>query len=480
MNFKRYISSIFSPVIAIVAVMLALAVTSCIEDGYTSSPSDRPTFSTDTLDLGTVITTDVSNTRRFTVRNPHSKGLLISDISLEGANAGYFRLNVDGFSGERFSNVEIRANDSIYVLVSCTLPENKVDVPVDLDANIRFTTNGGTERVVVRATGQDVTRLNAVTISENTTLSATKPYQVFDSLVVAENATLTLPAGARLMFHDKAYMRVYGTLIAEGTKDKPVELRGDRTGDVISGITFDLMAGQWYGLDLMPSSKGNRLTHTILRNTVQGVIALDTDLELVNSRLRNSQYRALTAIGSDITAVGCEFAEAPYGTVNLTGGVSSFDHCTFPNYYLFSAIYEPAVVVSHLNAESADPDYDGDYTRATFSNSIIYGLGSDIKPGNLDGTDVYVYNCLLKSNGSDDDHFVDCVWDKDPLYYTVREDYIFDYRIKPESPAIGAGNAKLSRHPAAATDAYGLKRGSAPDLGAYVFDPSLAEPGKNM
>lgn len=480
MNFNKYFSSFFSPVTAIVAVFLALATASCIEDGFTSSPANRPTFSTDTLDLGTVITTDVSNTRRFTVRNPHSKGLIISDISLEGANAGYFRLNVDGFSGERFSNVEIRANDSIYVLVSCTLPENKVDAPVNIDANIRFTTNGGTEHVVIRATGQDVNRLNALTVRESTTFSATKPYQVFDSLIVAEGATLTLPAGARLMFHDKAYMRVYGTLIANGSIDKPVELRGDRTGDVISGITFDLMAGQWYGLDFMPSSKGNKLTHTVVRNTVQGVIADGTDLELVNSRLRNSQYRALTAIGSDITAVGCEFAEAPYGTVSLTGGTSTFDHCTFPNYYLFSAVYEPAITLSHLNADNAEPDFEGSYTRAEFTNSIIYGLGNDIRPGNLDNTDVYLRNCLLKSEGTNDDHFIDCIWGKDPLYYTVREEYVFDYRLKPESPAIGAGNRSLSRHPAAATDPYGLTRGQSPDLGAYVFDQTLTEQGKNL
>ena len=451
-----------------VAVALSVCLASCIEDGYTSSPNDRPTFSTDTLDLGTVITTDVSTTHRFTVRNPNSKGLIISDIRVDGPHADCFRLNVDGFSGKTFNNVEIRANDSIYVLVSCTLPLNDSAAPVDMSADICFTTNGVVDKVTLRATGQDVNRLYAKKVETDEVFDDGRPYQIFDSLVVAPGATLTLPAGTRLMFHDKAYMRVYGNLVSEGTPLANVEMRGDRTGDVITGITFDLMAGQWYGLEFMPGSTG-RLSHTTVRNMVEGVIAQDAVLELINSRLRNSQYRALTAVGTDVTAVGCEFAEAAYGTVFVMGGESVFDQCTFPNYYLFSAIMEPALTFAHLNAESAVDGYEGEYTRATVTNSILYGLGSDITPGNLDGTQVYLYNCLLKSNGSDDEHFVNCLWDSDPLYYTIREDYIFDYRLKPESPAIGAGNAIYNTHPAATTDAYGNSRGQTPDLGAYVF-----------
>ncbi|MDE6612225.1 MAG: hypothetical protein K2K22_06660, partial [Muribaculaceae bacterium] len=60
------------------------------------------------------------------------------------------------------------------------------------------------------------------------------------------------------------------------------------------------------------------------------------------------------------------------------------------------------------------------------------------------------------------------------LYYTVREDYIFDYRLRPDSPAIGAADPLLTL-PDAATDAYGLPRGATPDLGAYVFTEPAEE-----
>ena len=387
MKLKTYFSSIFF------SFLLIFLLSSCIEDGYTSNPSDRPVFSTDTLDMGTVITTDVSVTQRFTVRNPHNKGLLVSDIRMEGEHADCFRLNVDGFSGTTFSDVEIRANDSIYVLVSCTLPVNNADAPEVINAKIVFTTNGGVDHVVVRATGQDVERHSGLVVEEGhtLTLSGAKPYQIMDSLVVQPGATLIMSTGARIMFHDGAYMRVYGTLVTQGNPQGMVEMRGDRTGDVISGITFDLMAGQWQGVEFMPGSTG-KLSHAVVRNTVVGVIARESKLELENSRLRNSQFRALTAEGSDVTAVGCELAEAPYGTLYLQGGNSTFDHCTFPNYYLFSAIYEPAVTLVHLNADTAVEGYDAPYTRAVFTNSILYGLGSDITPGDLTDTDVYLYN----------------------------------------------------------------------------------------
>ena len=52
-------------IIAAVA-MAAATFTSCIEDGFTTSPSDQPVFSTDTLDLGDLFTLGPSPTARFT------------------------------------------------------------------------------------------------------------------------------------------------------------------------------------------------------------------------------------------------------------------------------------------------------------------------------------------------------------------------------------------------------------------------------
>lgn len=457
-----------------------LAVTSCIEDDYTVSPSDQPVFSTELLDIGTVFTDEPTPTSRFIVHNPHSKQLSISDISVSGPDAACFRINVDGISGERFTAVDIRGKDSIFVFVEATLPPAPAG-SADYNASIDFTTNGVTKSVAITAHGQNVTRLNDVLIDSDSRFNAELPYQIYGTLEVAPDATLTLEAGTTLCFHDKAMLVVRGTLIAEGTPDKPVTMAGDRTGNVVTDISFDIMSRQWQGVFFTATSKNNRLSYANIRNTVQGVyIEGDPEadysdapqLDMTNCRLRNSGDLVLEAYHTALTARGCEFAEGSQGLVYLQGGSHLFNHCTFANYYLFTALGGPAVQFAHLSPDETGLD-DGSglpYTSALFTNSILYGNGSELSHGDFAGTGISFRRCLFKSNGEDDDNFIECIWDEDPLYYTVREEYIFDYRLRPESPAIGAADPALTL-PGSAVDGYGLPRGATPDLGAYVFTP---------
>ena len=93
---------------------------------------------------------------------------------------------------------------------------------------------------------------------------------------------------------------------------------------------------------------------------------------------------------------------------------------------------------------------------------------TDLNHGDFTGTDIYLRRCLLKSAGEDDSNFIGCLWDTDPGFRTVREEYLFDYRLQEDSPAIGAADPSLTR-PEAAVDRYGNQRGAYPDLGAYVY-----------
>ena len=253
-------------------IAAAIGLTSCIEDGFSTSPSDQPAFSTDTLRMGVIFTEEPSPTNRFMVYNPHAKSLSISDIRLSGENARHFRVNVDGISGSTFSNVEIRSKDSIFVFVEATLPPVEANIPTAIEAKLDFTTNGVTSSVVLRAEGQNVRRLRAETVAADTRFDATLPYQIFDSLVVAEGATLAIGPGTTLCFHDGASLIVRGTLISEGTAEKPVVMTGDRTGNVVGDISFDIMSRQWEGVYFAPSSIGNKLSHNDIRNTWQGVV----------------------------------------------------------------------------------------------------------------------------------------------------------------------------------------------------------------
>lgn len=246
---KKHISNIIA--VLVVAFAMAFSFASCIEDGFATSPSSQPTFSADTLNIGDVYTDELTKTSRFIVYNRHSKGLNVERIAMKGENAGFFRVNVDGMSGREFSNIEIRANDSIFVFVEAVLPENGTDFPKTVETEIEFLVNGVVSSVVITANGQDITRLSGVVIDENTRLSANKPYRVVDSLVIAENATLTLDPGVKIFFHDKAVLRVKGSIICNGTPEQPIKLTGDRTGEVIPNVSFDIMSRQWGGVEIV-------------------------------------------------------------------------------------------------------------------------------------------------------------------------------------------------------------------------------------
>lgn len=455
---------------------LLTLLSGCISDGFSSSSSDQPTFSVDTLHMGVLFTEQPSTTHRFTVYNPASKAISISDISLSGDNASYFRLNVDGFSGRHFNNVEIRANDSIFVFVETTLPENNRTVPVEVTASLDFLTNGVTRSVTISAQGRDVNRLHAEILKTDTRFEAGKPYQIIDSLVVAPGATLTIDPGAELLFHDGAMLVVRGTLKAIGSPGNEIIFSGDRTGNVAGDISFDIMSRQWIGMFFTNTSRNNELSYAHVCNTWQGVTvdgafsSRPVELKMVNSRLRNSGDLTLEVYHANIRAYGCEFAEAASGVVYLQGGNHTFNHCTFSNYYLFTAISGPIVQFGHVNADSDDLS-ELPYTKADFTNSIIYGLGSDLSHGDLTDTGIFLRRCLLKSDGTDDDNFIDCVWNTDPGFLTVREDYFFDYRLHSDSPAIEAGDPVLTL-PESATDRYGIPRRPTPTLGAYEFSES--------
>lgn len=469
-----YIMERLHTIIFIITAAIGMALTSCIEDGFTTSSNDVLEFSTDTLAFDTVLTEEGTSTLHFMVYNRHKKMINISSITLDGNDGGQFYINVDGVSGTSFSNVEIRGEDSIYVFVEASLSATGNDLPIEIKDKINFLTNGVEQQVVLTAWGQDVTRMYAPTIDTDTHLSGIKPYVIYDTLRVAEGITLTLDAGTTLMFHDKSGMVIDGTLIAAGEQDNEITLRGDRLDNVISGVAdYDMMSGQWGGIKFTASSFGNEMHYVNMRGSTSGVEIDSTDISqrklyIFNSVLHNSSSSVLTALHAWVEATGCEFSDAANAVVSLTGGYARFAQCTFANYYLFDVITGAIVTLDYLLPDDSDgalPLMD-----AHFDNCIIYGNTSEISPGDLADSNVLVRNCLFGSQGSDDDNFINCVWDADPLFYTVREDYIFDYRIKDESDAIGKGDPLLCPE-GAEVDRYGVNRfiNGSPDLGAYTW-----------
>ena len=478
--------------LAALVLMFMSALSSCIEDGFTTSSSDVLAFNKDTVAFDTVITLQGTATKQMVIYNRSSKQINISSIKVAGlASKGHFHLNVDGVRGDEFQNVEIRGKDSIFVFIEAYLDEMEQDEPTLLEDRLEFVTNGMVQKVVLSAWGQDVVRINGDTISGNTRFTASKPYLIYDTMFVAPEATLTIDAGATLLFHDKAAIRCKGRMLANGTAQEPITLRGDRLDRVVGETSFDVMSGQWGGIIFSsPHGNGNVLSHVIMRGSSIGIYCstdyVDTvncALRLVNSVLTNSASTCLVTLGCYVQALGTEFSDAAEEVVYLQGGKAMMSQCTFTNNYLFSVPSLPIVQV--FNIVYGDGYFDK--IKAYFDNCIFYGLSDEISAGiidvpndtipennvlKFDGFDVYLRYCLLRSGESADGHFINCIWEGDPKFLTVRDDHFFDYRMGNESDAIGKGNPSLCP-PEARYDRYGLDRleRGAIDLGAYVWTP---------
>jgi hypothetical protein len=461
--------------IVAMVVMIAMAMSSCINDEISNSASDLLSFSTDTVKFDTVITRQGSPTKQFLVYNRGKKMLNISSIRVAGESKGHFFLNVDGMKGEEFHDIEVRGEDSIFVFVESRLDPTNQDEPEYLKDNIEFVTNGVTQKVAVIAWGQDVIILNDTTLSTPTHLTANKPYLVYGTLTIDTLIDVTIDPGATLLFHDKAAMFIKGKLTAKGSQEKPITLRGDRLDHVVGEIGYDIMSGQWDGVYFNYGSFGNVLSHVTMRGNTRGMQAYSYDmtrrtLHLFNCVLHNASLLTLLGVNAWIDAEGCEFSDAGLVVADFLGGKLSFVNCTFANYYLFSAIEGPILNLETEYEDGSLAPFDGH-----FDNCIFYGNTSELNIGELDGLNILMRNCLFKSGGEDDSCFINCIWSADPKFYTEREKYIFDYRLRDGSDAIARGDRSYCPD-AARYDRYGIDRfaGEGHDIGAYVWVPAPA------
>ena len=91
------------------------------DDGFITDGSAKLEFSLDTLRFDTVFTELGSATRFIRVYNRNDQAIQISNIQLEEGESSAFRINVDGIPGDVAENVEIAANDSIYIFAEVTV-----------------------------------------------------------------------------------------------------------------------------------------------------------------------------------------------------------------------------------------------------------------------------------------------------------------------------------------------------------------------
>lgn len=456
-------------------------VTSCFDDEFSTSPEHTLSFSTDSVRFDTIFTEQGTATKLFKVYNKYEKSLLITSIILADSEKSGFFINVDGTKGPDIYNIEVPPRDSIFVFVELTPKKSNSNLPFLIKDSIVFITNGVRQDVKLEAYGQDAIRLRGEVISSDMEYTPEKPYIIYDSLVVAEGATLSLLPGTQLYMHDKARILVRGKLLSEGTQVQPVILRGDRLDNMFSYLPYDRLPGQWDGIYIAQDSYNNSFVHTCMRGTVNGMVLDSSDvlqekIKIHNSILHNSKGNLLTINQSKVIITNSEISNGAGALIMCNGGVVNVVQSTLANYFsLFDVIREPMLVFNRFDDTTLPTT-----PNAQFDNTIIVGTSRILNPSDISAyTNILFRNCLFTVSGTDDANFINSIWGAEPMFNCVGGDnYIYDYRISTtESGAYQMGDESYLTTELRA-DMYGVERsvGVNPDVGAYqIVETELEE-----
>lgn len=426
------------------------------DDNFSTSTGLRLTFPQDTLKMDTVFSHTPSSTYTFWVYNNNDAGIKMQSVRLRRGNQTGFRVNVDGIyldnsNGSQTSDVEIRRNDSILVFVELTPGEMGQLEPTLLEDDLLFQMESGVEqKVCLQAWVWDAMKLYSPVITQDSLIESSVPIVVFGDMRVEEGATLTI-RNTTLYFHDESGLDVHGTLFMEDCV-----LRGDRLDDMFSYLPYDRVSGQWNGVMINETSKGNRFVRTEIRNGCYGVIcdsaALDLDqyrLEMENCIVHNCSGAGVAAINAYVRLDHCQLTNMGHECFSIFGGVAEISHCTFAQFYPFSADRGPALRFTNFyNGLIAMPVY------VTCHNSIITGYADDVLLGDMLGEDPATFDyeferCLMRTPEVTDEpeRFVDIIWEtpEDSIqgkkhFVQIDEDnLIYDFHLDSLSTAQGLG-----------------------------------------
>ena len=407
-------------VLAFYMILMSAIFVACNEDaGFSVSPSLRLEFSADTISFDTLFTDCISPSAMFTVRNRNKNGLRISDVRLASGGESGFNVLVDGQYGAVMRDLEIRANDSLFVLVSVNLDRNGLDVPFLVQDSLVFTLESGVaQQVILKAHGRDVVFIHGDSIMADTTIPAGH-YVVYDSLKVAENVVLNIEKGATFYFHDNAYLKVEGTLNIKGDYGSPVVFRGDRTDNMFDYLPYDRVPGRWGGVLFASTSNGNVMEHCEIHGAEYGVKVEHGDttvqrLTVCSSSLQNFTGNALEMHAARVDVANSLIANAQGNCVKVVGGNVSFLHCTIANFYVWK---QRDVALALYNSFEGKPM---PLHGASFRNCIITGIKEDELMGRFtdfgdtipNSVNYCFENSLINTVKTQDSCFVNVVYDK--------------------------------------------------------------------
>lgn len=446
---------------AIVSLIYASCTPEELE--FSDDSNIQLSFSVDTVLFDTVLTNQSTITKRFRVFNPESKAVRV-DISVASGPASSFNIVVNGENDDSFSDQILLGGDSMLILVESFIDPNNDDLPFIVEDSIEFLTNGNDQFVKLLAWGQNANYLNDSILSCNTVWSGSKPYVIFNSVLVDSLCNLTIEPGTQVLSHVGSRILVRGSLDVNGSAELPVVFRNDRFDE-----PFNSTPGQWGGIFFLEGSKNNRIENAVISNAEYG-IWLGTpdedevpDLILDRIEITNMSRTGLIAFTSDLEAENLLINNcAEFCIGNLAGGNYSYKHLTIGNFGFTFFREGPGIFVND-QLELADNSIIGGDVSFNLDNCIVWGDMEDEIQFSSSGenqVDISISTSLLKTTSGELD-INENILNQDPLFLDPPAG---NYRLDSLSPAINAG-----RQVDVLLDLDNIERDSLPDMGAYEW-----------
>ncbi len=486
------------PVIFFIA-FTGLMIQSCDQTGP-NGPIDQITFSRDTVIFDTVFTQMGSHTEVVKIRNNGPQAVSIDNVYLGTGSNSVYRINVNGWPGDAnnsVSDIEIDANDSVYVFIEVTLDPNNSNAPLIHEDSLMIEMNGKTKKAELIAFGQDAHYFYPTDTLSNSGLPYSiipcnevwkndKPYVIVGWAVVDSDCELKIEPGVRVHFFNNGALWVYkdGTLQVLGEREQPVTFQGTRLQ-----YAFQDQAGQWDRILINEGSTNNIIRNAIIKN---GYIGLQCDnLEAISGNpgtpnqvtLENVIIQNMSGLGIYTNNMNIRGYNTlvnncgQYSAVFAYGGNIEFYHSTLVNYWSNSIRNYPTLFMNNFYVRPSDGATLSQPLNAKFYNSIIYGstqneIGWD--QVNTTSLDFRFDHCLLRidpdESTSDTNRFKEIIKNADPKF---EDTFLQDFRLKVGSAAINKGKASYVtlHNNQLFFDLKGSNRlwTGAPDLGAYEY-----------
>ncbi|WP_231565551.1 right-handed parallel beta-helix repeat-containing protein [Psychroserpens sp. Hel_I_66] len=501
---------------------ILISWSSCRKDFDFAPSTGGLEFSKDTIYLDTIFSNIGSSTYNLKVYNRSDNDISIPTVRLGQGEASNYRLNVDGLAGKEFNNVELLANDSLFIFVETTADieslalnsleflytdaiefdsgsnQQKVElVTLIKDAVFiypdRDNTTGVIETLTFDVDGDgtpDETTLQGRFLeNDELTFTNEKPYVIYGYAAVDDGDVLTVEAGARVHFHansgllvtNNASLKINGDLSADqDALENEVIFQGDRLEPLYEDIP-----GQWGTIWLYNGSVDNDINYATIKNGTVGILCegnqneIDNKLTITNSQIYNFSNFGILARATSISAENVVLNNCGQSSFAGTfGGRYNFTHCTIANYWNTGGRQFPSLLLNNYITDQDNIDQGNNLTEANFNNCIIYGNDNpELILDEISSTSGFDFNfkftnCLIRFqdnsnnfagenyNLSDGELYENCIFNSDPDFELPFENMLM---IGENSAANNAGSPAFI----IANDILGMPRQSPPDLGAY-------------